>query len=318
MKFTDGFNLLSIGMDKVSSANAELLALREEKEVWKKTDGIVKPLLRCGRDKIEAKAAIVGSLLEREGCLSIPNILSDSTCNDLLAFINNENELCKNDVTNGMKKFDDVFGGVNCRGLNGIFGVRQDMFLPSSSNIVTSALSEATNNLKPLLLETVTDNGMIHEISCFVADPGSPRQCVHADTIVLPCPQFPNAEMDPIYTIFMALQDVEDDMGHTQFFPRTHTPNVHTLWNSKAVQNDTPRFVGVNQGTQSALKKGDVSIFDSRLLHCGMANKSNKRRVLFYFSVSKSQRWPLDGGLHGPNSIRAEDRYRWQVKDFLR
>jgi len=91
----------------------------------------------------------------------------------------------------------------------------------------------------------------------------------------------------------------------------------------------------------SALKTGDVAIFDSRsfpswssvharcvgtvregvcvcdglvcadacagacawkmcrLLHCGDANSSSKRRVLFYFTLSKQQNWPLPNGLHG-------------------
>ena len=68
---------------------------------------------------------------------------------------------------------------------------------------------------------------------------------------------------------------------------------------------------------QSKLTKGDVSVFDSRILHCGMANTSIKRRILFYFTLSKSLVWPLPDGLHGSNSICIEDRYRYQVKDLL-
>jgi hypothetical protein len=37
--------------------------------------------------------------------------------------------------------------------------------------------------------------------------------------------------MAPLYTFFIALQDVEDNMGHTTFIPRTHTPDAHLLWN---------------------------------------------------------------------------------------
>jgi len=42
---------------------------------------------------------------------------------------------------------------------------------------------------------------------------GSPRQCIHADTIYLPCPQYPDVHMEPLYTFFVALQDVTDEMG---------------------------------------------------------------------------------------------------------
>jgi hypothetical protein len=51
-------------------------------------------------------------------------------------------------------------------------------------------------------------------------------------------------------------------------------------------------------------------------LHCGGANSSQKRRVLFYFTVSEAQRWPLPNGLHGSNSIRAEDRWKYQLCDL--
>ena len=51
-------------------------------------------------------------------------------------------------------------------------------------------------------------------------------------------------------------------------------------------------------------------------LHCGGANSSQKRRVLFYFTASESQRWPLPNGLHGSNSMRAEDRWKYQLCDL--
>ena len=121
--------------------------------------------------------------------------------------------------------------------------------------------------------------------------------------------------MEPLYTIFIALQDVEDAMGHTQFLPQTHTAAAHLLWNVD--QRKKESFLAKQTVVQSALKKGDVSIFDSRILHCGLANSSRKRRILAYLTVSKQQRWPLPDGLHGSNSVRKEDRYRYQIKDFL-
>ena len=161
------------------------------------------------------------------------------------------------------------------------------MFLPLSDVTVREGLGEAFLSLRPLLEETVTLDGMIHELSSFIGDKGAPRQCVHADTIVLPCPQYPDASMEPMYTVFVALQDVDDAMGHTVFYPRTHTPKAHVMWNAAQKKGSSPQFLSSYQegikAVQSNLKKGDVSIFDSRLLHCGMANKSDKRRVLFLF-----------------------------------
>ena len=104
----------------------------------------------------------------------------------------------------------------------GLFGTRQDLYQPVDAEPVKAALSEFFERLRPLLEPLVGLDATLHEISSLVADPGAPRQCIHADTIVLPCPQYPDASMAPLYTFFMALQDVEDDMGHTLFLPATH------------------------------------------------------------------------------------------------
>ena len=122
--------------------------------------------------------------------------------------------------------------------------------------------------------------------------------------------------MEPLYTFFIALQDVEDDMGHTTFLPRTQTPDAHLLWNRDQKQKE--RLIASLPAVQSGLKKGDVVIFDSRALHCGGANDSNKRRVLFYFTLSAQKNWPLPNGLHGSNSIRKEDLLKWNLPDLLK
>ena len=55
-------------------------------------------------------------------------------------------------------------------------------------------------------MNLITNVDTCVQVSSLVAGPGSPRQCIHADTIVLPCPQFPNVSMEPLYTFFIALQ----------------------------------------------------------------------------------------------------------------
>ena len=117
--------------------------------------------------------------------------------------------------------------------------------------------------------------------------------------------------------VFVALQDIDDTMGHTIFYPRTHTPETHLMWNAAQKKASSPAFIKNLKSVQSSLKKGDVSIFDSRLLHCGDSNDSEERRLLFYFTVSKQEYWPLQGGLHGANSIRSIDRYSTRIKDIL-
>jgi len=119
--------------------------------------------------------------------------------------------------------------------------------------------------------------------------------------------------MEPLYTCFVALQDVADDMGHTLFLPRTHQD--HMLWNVRRKDQET--YIASRAAVQSGLKVSDVAIFDSRCLHAGLGNTSDRRRILFYMTISAQADWPLPGGLHGSNSVLAQDRGRWKLRDFL-
>lgn len=106
--------------------------------------------------------------------------------------------------------------------------------------------------------------------------------------------------------------------SHQQFLPYTHTPDAHLLWNAAAKSAQLKeRFISLQPAMQSALRTGDTAVFDSRLLHLGCANESLKTRVLFYVTLSRDRQWPLPNGLHGSNSIRAEDLRRWTLPDLL-
>jgi ectoine hydroxylase-related dioxygenase (phytanoyl-CoA dioxygenase family) len=91
-----------------------------------------------------------------------------------------------------------------------------------------------------------------------------------------------------VLTAFLALQDVEDDMGPTAIIPRTHTAEAHARFNNKddggrervALLRELPNHVGT-------LRLGDANLIDSRLIHAGGSNDSSKRRVLFYVSFRR-------------------------------
>ena len=78
-----------------------------------------------------------------------------------------------------------------------------------------------------------------------------------------------------------ALQPVDESMGPTKFVPQSHTAAAHEAFNSAetklAMLLRRPTWRGV-------LDTGEATLFDSRLIHCGGANESPRRRVLFYIS----------------------------------
>jgi hypothetical protein len=98
----------------------------------------------------------------------------------VLAHINADVEKAKKSVSDGKEDFNDRFGGVNCRGINGLFGYRQDFFLSMKDEVVLEGLREAITNMAPFLTAAVGEDAMIHELSCIVSDKG-----IHRSTSLL-------------------------------------------------------------------------------------------------------------------------------------
>merc|ERR1712048_88845 len=92
-----------------------------------------------------------------------------------------------------------------------------------------------------------------------------------------------------IYTALLALQDIDPDMGPTHVWPCTNTVEHHaTLWGThvagKLSIEDADKAFGVAH-KQMTLKQGDLVLYDSRTMHCGGANNSDKRRSVLCMSV---------------------------------
>ena len=113
-----------------------------------------------------------------------------------------------------------------------------------------------------------------------------------------------------ILTAFCALQDIDETMGPTIFLPATHTTEAHeaffTYENFEAAFSDCDddeeeeevdhereaRIAAILDAWspwRGELSTGDVSLFDSRCLHAGGANVSQRQRVLFYCSFIRAE-----------------------------
>ena len=89
---------------------------------------------------------------------------------------------------------------------------RCDLLLPLKGNaVVQRALHEllfsppgGEGTLYDVLRATVGDEGTLYELAALVSEPGSPRQPVHPDN--------PYQESAPLFTSFVALQDISPEM----------------------------------------------------------------------------------------------------------
>lgn len=334
-------NFLSSMNDKLLMENAERLGRRETELLGKKHPIKTLPSLPLNAANkkrirpIDIDSSLTNPLfskylLDNDGCVSVKNVLSSNLAFELLDYINRQKLQCEIDVTEGNIPYEFRFGSVNNR------RNRYDMFLPYDEPIVQRALHEIFHNLKDFIFELAEGQkgiGMddevlrkrsrcvLHELSCIISDPGSPTQCVHCDTPYL-------ESVAPLYTFFVALQDVKDDMGHTTYLPKTHTKAAHDIFNAGIKQKED--LISCIPPVRTSLKQGDVVIFDSRVLHCGGANTSDmrtvqvqegeagERRVLFYFTLTSgdTERYNPNPS-RGMGSIRLQDRMRLNILNIL-
>jgi len=170
----------------------------------------------------------------------------------------------------------------------------------------TTSSSTSTSSASPIL----------YELSCLMSDPGSQRQVVHPDN-----PYLEGRDEPTLLTCFIALQDITLEMGPTTWLPQTHTAEMHQAFQNDAPppqtdnDNDSPRrplsekdrLLATQPAVLGLLPRGSCGIYDSRLLHCGGANRhADRSRALFYVSFQN----PRVGYPGNPPSILRELRDR--------
>ena len=259
------------------------------------------------------------NVLKNEGLVRIDNVLSDSVTDKLRAFVYAIR------TTEGNK--------ANATGMQAKFSTirRWDLSIPlfeyNAHGAPTTATTIAYHALTDILKTTVvgetmrsflgTDRAELYELSSYISDPGSSRQVVHSDT---PC--FGTNDDQPILcTCFIALQDVRMDMGPTVWLPRTNRHAIHDVYFGEEDQVNTPKkdhFLQTHESVVGILPKGSCVLFDSRLLHCGTANKSaNDSRALFFFSFQHPVIVLSNPG-GDDASIRPDLKGQFRLSDFVR
>lgn len=181
---------------------------------------------------------------------------------------------------------------------------RYDMYL-RNTGVYETALASMLGSDKALgrLFDTVLqgETGVFHEFSSLVSDPGSASQPIHPDS--------PFAQHAPMWTVFCALQDIDATMGPTVFLPGTNSLDCHERLKSP---EDRVDLLASSEYRRGVLKKGDCAVMDSRTFHFGDANESERRRVLFYFTIRNPKHqgeYPPCGSLFPDLGMTIKDYY---------
>ena len=218
--------------------------------------------------------------LADDGIIRIANALSLQSSVNLLEHVNSAlPEALAASADTAAFEVDDVyvsyFGDVLRRDSEDGIRRRHDLKLAISRPPVADAVDELLATLGPTIAECLGPDAVLHECAALISDPQAPQQPFHPDT------PYRSEQGLAVLTSFIALQPVDESMGPTKFVPQSHTAAAHEAFNSAetklAMLLRRPTWRGV-------LDTGEATLFDSRLIHCGGANESPRRRVLFYIS----------------------------------
>ena len=148
----------------------------------------------------------------------------------------------------------------------------------------------ASPMLLPILQKLLSVNCRIASFGSVVAFPGADDQAIHLDHP----PLFQSTEtcdsLSPYaITVVIPLADIEPEMGTTAIWEGTHRGGEERL---KQVQSlmDSPNFAGAAQPTP---RMGDAYLMDYRVIHGGMANRSESVRPILYLVYARP--WFRDG-----------------------
>ncbi len=147
------------------------------------------------------------------------------------------------------------------------------------------------------LVAAVLGRDAEHSFSGVVfSDPGSPAQCWHIDSPHVAAEHRAAHALN----VLVALQDIPMDMGPTEFargshFLSNHLRNPSLVRDELIYQHASTSPESLVKDTQKPapescaieLQVGSGIVFDDRLLHRGLANRSDSTRHVAYFSYRR-------------------------------
>jgi Phytanoyl-CoA dioxygenase (PhyH). len=152
-----------------------------------------------------------GSIVMDDGVARINNVLSRETADRMRKYVNRLLVDTTQAVEQGFFDQDSLFGNVYCK------ENRWDLLLPlEGSEHVMDCVTEVLQEGSPVAtaVESVLGkDAELYELSTLISDPGSKSQPLHPDILY-------QDTVHPILTCFIALQDIDDDMGPTVFMPK--------------------------------------------------------------------------------------------------
>jgi len=232
-----------------SSAQREAMMRSSRREAARFVD------IRAAVDRASAVDDAVYTL-SRDGAVFLRGVVDGETCDGIMAVVHEACEAARAEYGDALRRTDVklAFEGdtkacwAQACGRGGVLEILERM---------PDATAEA----------------VMVEMSVLATERGADRQVLHPDASI-------DAEHAPLYSLFVALQDIDMDMGPTAFVLEsqgraTHDAFPATKWGSE--QFETLRGL---RWCDATLRKGDAVLYDARTFHQGGANESRRRALM--------------------------------------
>jgi Phytanoyl-CoA dioxygenase (PhyH) len=248
------------------------------------------------------------AIVRTHGAVRKNQVLSQQTVAPLRQFIDDELERSLVFIRQGKIREQARFARVLLK------RNRYDMSLPfeqieDGADIVMQALWELIGDggqtnphgtVGYIFESALTQDAVLHEFGSMISDPASDRQILHPDMAHQGPVQTRTGP--PFLTCFVALQDVDAAMGPTEILLSTNTMAAHETFANVDARDEFLRQV---PSALALLNQGDAALYDTTTLHAGTANRSDKRRRIFYCTF-RSISMEDDRTIDEPGSIRAD------------
>ncbi len=140
----------------------------------------------------------------------------------------------------------------------------------------------ANPNLMPILSRLLGDDFVISSFGSVVAFPGAEDQPVHFDHPPLFESEQACSDLPPhAITVVIPLVDIDEETGSTGIWEGSHRAGGRKQLQDLMIK---PSWEGASL---PLTKSGDVYLMDYRVIHGGMANRSQIARPIFYIVYSR-------------------------------
>jgi hypothetical protein len=208
-----------------------------------------------------ARNAELAERLERHGVVVLPAALDPALCREVAEQVHAEIF-----VSGPQAEFGPIVEKV----------FRKDYPLSLNGPFV-EMLRRAVRLLLPALDATLGPGAVLREFSALNAYPGAKAQRFHSDSTVDHADELVPGVQALLYSVFVYLDDVDNETAPFDVFPGTHT-HFHFLPQAeRAVMTSMPF-------ARLAVPQGTIAVYDSRTRHRGGPNVGQRARPTLYFS----------------------------------